>query len=163
MDSYTVSTTPHWKSSDRPHTEARRKWAKKHERQYQPRWDAVLFSDESKFNVSFGDGRVRIWRRDGQRLPNKCVLPVNRFGGGSVMVWAGISTHHRTDLVVVDNRLTSQAYVDSILRDVVPTFRAHRAFGVFQQDNARPQNACVMCVVMIQLLLIENSRIFERV
>ena len=80
------------------------------------------------------------------------------------MVWAGISTHHGTDLVVVDNRLTPQAYVDSILRDhVVPTFRGHRALGVFQYDNVRPQNACVMCVVMIQLLLIENSRFFERV
>jgi hypothetical protein len=67
---------------------------------------------------------------------------VDRFGGGSVMVWAGISIDNRTDLVVVPVRLNAMNYIENILEDhVVPA-----AYGVGQnfilmQDNAKPHTA----------------------
>lgn len=124
------------------HRGLRYDWCVARDRWFQPQWDAVLFSDESKFNVSFADGRLRIWRRDGHRYSENCVLQANRFGGGSVMVWVGISTNHRTELVTVAGRLNAQTYVDTILREhVVPIFNAHRKLKLFQQDNARPHSA----------------------
>ena len=44
---------------------ARLAWVVAHERWYQPQWNSVLFSDESRFTLSYADGRQRILRRDG--------------------------------------------------------------------------------------------------
>lgn len=123
------------------HREARLQWAVAHARWYAPQWDNVLFSDESKFNIFFADGRLRVWRRDGERFSDKCVLESNRFGGGGVLVWAGISTHHRTELVVVEGTLTAQSYVDILRQQVVPMFQNNQDLRLFQHDNARPHSA----------------------
>ena len=59
------------------HRAARLQRAQRHFRRGRQQWARVLFSDESRFNLSHHDGRIRVFRRD-------------RFGGGSVMVWGGI-------------------------------------------------------------------------
>ena len=64
------------------------------------------------------------------------------WGGGSIMVWGGISWTHKTPLIVVDGNLTAQRYVDNILVPVVvPFLQTHNDVNVFQQDNARPHSA----------------------
>ena len=52
------------------------------------------------------------------------------YGGGGVMVWAGVCTDARTELVFVENgRLTADRYINECLADhVVP-------FGQFVDDN----------------------------
>jgi hypothetical protein len=60
-----------------------------------------LFSDESKFNLKFSDGRVRIYRRRRERFADGCVKETDRFGGGGVMVWGGISHVGKTNLKIV--------------------------------------------------------------
>ena len=58
------------------------------------------------------------------------------------MVWGGISTRRRTELVVIDGNLSPQRYVNFVLRPVVlPFLNAHRDITTFQQDNARPHSA----------------------
>jgi transposase len=42
-------------------------------------WRTVFFSDESRFTLKFADGRIRVWRRTGERFATVCVMPV----GGS--------------------------------------------------------------------------------
>ena len=42
------------------HRESRLEWCRDKDRWFGPQWDAVLFSDESKFNVSFADGRLSL-------------------------------------------------------------------------------------------------------
>ena len=37
------------------------------------------------------DGRTRIYRRRNERFARNCVLEVDIFGGGSVMMWNAIS------------------------------------------------------------------------
>ena len=45
-----------------------------------------------------------------------CIAEHDRYGGGSVMVWAGISAQGKTDLHVIDNgTLTAERYVTEIL------------------------------------------------
>jgi hypothetical protein len=37
------------------------------------------------------DGRTRIYRRRNERFARNCVLEVDKFGAGSVMMWGAIS------------------------------------------------------------------------
>ena len=103
-------------------------------------WRRVLFTDESRFCLSHGDGRVRVWRREGERYADACVVQQDRWGGGSLMVWGGIHQRGRTGLIVLNGNLNAQWYVDEVLRpEVVPYVRHHNL--TLQQDNARPHSA----------------------
>ena len=123
------------------HRQARCHWARNHRNWTRRQWNDVLFTDESRFNVSFADGRVRVWRRRGERLANDNVVQRDRYGGGSVMVWAGIYQDGKTDLVTVPGNLTAQRYCDEIISPVAVPFMQQRNVGIFQQDNARPHTA----------------------
>jgi hypothetical protein len=62
----------------------------------------------------------------------------DRFGGGSVMVWAGICHDGRTQLKNVQGTLNMVKYRDDILDPIVLPFLQQRNFDhVFQHDNAR--------------------------
>ena len=75
-----------------------------------------MFTDESRFYFDKVDGRVRSWRRRGERYADFAVLQVNRWGGQSVMVWGGISYDHLTDLVIVEGN-----YINEIIEpNLVP-------------------------------------------
>lgn len=128
-----------------PQRRARRmQWATAHMPRRFPmrRWRSMLFTDESRFTLFRADGRQRVYRRRGERFADACVLEHDRFGGGSVMVWAGISHGLKTPLVIVNGNLTAVRYRDEILRPhVVPFVRQHHL--TFQQDNARPHVARV--------------------
>ena len=114
-------------------------------------WGSVLFTDESRFTLSFRDGRTRVWRRRGERYDPNCVLERDRFGGGSVHVWGGISLFHRTPLHIFTERVTARVYIDQIIEPIViPTFQAHQDLRVFQQDNARPHTARITMDVIRQ-------------
>ncbi len=82
----------------------------------------MLFTDESRFCLRRADGRERVYRRRGERYADACVRQVDRYGGGSVMVWGGISFNNRTELVIVDGNLTAQRYCDEIITPVVVPF-----------------------------------------
>jgi transposase len=99
----------------------------------------VIFSDESKFNVSNSDGRVRVYRNKGERFLDKCVQKRNKWGGGGVHVWAGITRFNKTELVVLERNVSGRSYVEDVLQPVLLPF-VRRLFPqrrcIFQQDNA---------------------------
>ena len=118
----------------------RLQWTRRHQRWLQREWTQVVFTDESRFHLSGNDRRIRIWRQRGERYANCCVQ-ADRWGGGSVMVWGGISFRHRTPLIIIDGTLTSHRYINEVLRlTVVPLLAAHRDVTLFQQVNARPHS-----------------------
>ena len=120
--------------------QTRRNWANAHLRWTLARWRRVLFSDESRFQLYRADGRLRVWRRSGERYADANVIRRVAHGGASVMVWAGICHGQRTRLHFIDGNLNGQRYRDEILRPiVVPFVRLHHL--TFQQDNARPHVA----------------------
>lgn len=122
------------------HCRARLQWCRRHLRWRIGDWHQVLFTDESRFTVRHADGRTRVYRRVHERYTDPCVLRHDRFGGGSVMVWGGIATNRRTELVVIPGNLNAQRYREDILTPhVLPFMQAHG--GIFQQDNARPHVA----------------------
>ncbi|KAJ8303830.1 hypothetical protein KUTeg_018623 [Tegillarca granosa] len=66
------------------------------------------------------------------------------FGGGSVMVWGGITANDRTPLVVIDRNLTGVRHRDEILQThVIPFIQGQQCNDTFQHDNARPHVARV--------------------
>ena len=68
------------------HRAARLQWAQRHFRWERQQWDRVLFSDESRFSLSHHDGRIRVFRRRGERFADNCLIERDRFVGWSVMV-----------------------------------------------------------------------------
>jgi len=97
-----------------------------------------MWTDESRFALDFHDGRVRVHRMSGQRFAPCCLLEHDRYGGGSVMVWAGIwYGGRRTDAVVIKGTLNAERYKNDIVEPiVVPTVQQHGL--IFQDDNATP-------------------------
>ncbi len=69
----------------------------------------------------------------------------SRFGGGSVMVWVGISMEGRTDLYRLDNgTLTAIRYRDKILGAIVRPYAGAVGPGfLLVHNNARPHVARV--------------------
>ena len=120
------------------HRAARLEWARARRRWRVYTWQHILFSDESRFALYFSDGRMRVYRRQGERFSDSCVRATDRFGGGSVMVWGGICQNRRTELKIIEGNLNAVRYRDEILSPVVLPFIRQRGFNdVFQQDNAR--------------------------
>lgn len=130
------------------HRQARLQWAQDHLNWRQREWRRVIFSDESRFCVSHADGRVRVWRRRGERYADRNVLERDAWGGPSVMIWAGIGLNTRLGAMCFQNvgqgrghGVTAERYIDQVLRPHVVPFFARHPHHIFQQDNARPHVA----------------------
>ena len=110
-----------------------------------PFWCLLLFTDESRLNLSGSDGRVRLWRSTGERYQAWNIVQHNRFGGGSVMVWGGISLEGRAHLHVLNRgNLTGARYRDDILRPSVRPYTSAVGPGfLLVHDNDRPHMARV--------------------
>uniref|UniRef100_A0AAZ3S4B1 Transposase Tc1-like domain-containing protein n=1 Tax=Oncorhynchus tshawytscha TaxID=74940 RepID=A0AAZ3S4B1_ONCTS len=108
-------------------------------------WRPVLFTDESRFTLITCDRHDRVWRRCGERSAACNILQHDLFGGGSVMVWGGISLGGRTALhVLARDSLTAIRYRDEILRPLVRPYAGVVGPGfLLMQDNARPHVAGV--------------------
>ena len=85
----------------RLHKQARLNWAHDHVNWTDNDWDPYLFTDESRYCLYFTDRRARMWRKRGGRFQDANISEHNRYGGGSIMVWAGTSGGGRTDLHIV--------------------------------------------------------------
>lgn len=109
-------------------------------------WAKVLFSDESRFCLFSNDRRNLVFRRPGERYSQCNIVGTVSYGGGSVMVWGGISMEARTDLVLVnDGRLTANRYITNILEPHVVPFAPFIGDDfVLMHDNARPHIARVV-------------------
>ena len=101
----------------------------------------VVSLDESRFTPKFADGSIRVWRRPGESCAEACFMPVDRFGGGSLMVWGGVHYAGKIPLIVIRPTMNAQRYYDNMLRPVVGSFMRRNNRFVFQQDNARPHTA----------------------
>lgn len=133
------------------HRNQRLQWANRHQNWRLRQWHGVIFSDESRFHLRNADGRIRVWRRRGERYNADCVVQTDRWGGGSVMVWGGITYRHRTPLHICRGRVNAVYYRDQVLQNhVVPFFNQHNDVHTFQQDNARAHTARVSMQYLAQ-------------
>lgn len=127
------------------HVQERLLFAQNHVRWTINDWTPVLFTDESRFCLDFTDKRQKVWRMPNERFHTLNVSEHDRYGKGSVMVWAGISMNGKTDLYVIENgTLTADRYCNEILdRFVRPYAGAVGPEFILMDDNARPHRARV--------------------
>ncbi len=66
-------------------------WAKEKKNWTVAQWSKVLFSDESKFCISFGNQGPRVWRKGGEAHSPSCMKSSVKFPQ-SVMIWVAMSS-----------------------------------------------------------------------
>ncbi len=69
-------------------------WAKEKKNWTVAQWSKVLFSDESKFCISFGNQGPRVWRKGGEAHSPSCMKSSAKFPQ-SVMIWGAMSSAGR--------------------------------------------------------------------
>ena len=90
-------------------------WTRAHHCWTRQQWNQVVFTDESRFNLKFADGRLRVWRRDGERMDPANVIQQDRFHGN----------------------LNDMRYCNEIVQPALLPFLRQGHATIFQQDNAR--------------------------
>ncbi|CAL1274843.1 unnamed protein product [Larinioides sclopetarius] len=87
-------------------------------------WYSLIFSDEYWFCVQYSDGRIRVWRLQGDRTLPDCIRYRLTGPAPGVMIWAANWYTTRTSIVQIDGILNADRYISVILRLVaVPYLR----------------------------------------
>ncbi len=105
-------------------------------------WSKVLFSDESKFCISFGNQGPRVWRKSGE-AQNPCCLKSSVKFPQSVMIWAAISSAGVGPLCFLKSTVNAAIYQEILEHFMLPS--AGKLYGdadfIFQQDLAPAHTA----------------------
>ncbi|GFV80683.1 transposable element Tcb2 transposase [Trichonephila clavipes] len=125
------------------HRRLRLEWCRARGNWIAAEWNQVVFSDESRFNLSSDDNRVRVWKSRGERLNPAFALQRHTTPTAGVMVWGVIAYNTRSPLVLIGGTMTVQRYVHDILQPHVLPLMQRLPGAIFQQDNARPHTARV--------------------
>jgi hypothetical protein len=120
------------------HRQLRLAWTRRHLRFRCADWDRVLFTDESRFKLRRSDGRSPVYCRTGEHYSDVCVRERGQYGGGSVMVWEGISLDTKTQMVPIHQNLSAARYQNDILQPVAIPYITVNHGMVLMQDNSTP-------------------------
>ncbi len=105
-------------------------------------WSKVLFSDESKFCISFGNQGPRVWRKSGE-AQNPCCLKSSVKFPQSVMIWAAMSSAGVGPLCFLKSTVNAAIYKEILEHFMLPS--ADKLYGdadfIFQQDLAPAHTA----------------------
>ncbi|UYV74840.1 hypothetical protein LAZ67_12001276 [Cordylochernes scorpioides] len=104
-------------------------------------WHRVVFSDESRLCLSSDSRRVRVWRRRGERSNPAAIVERPTVRQRGIMVWGAIAYDSRSPLLRIQGTMTTQRYVDDVLRPVTLPYLQGVPNALYQQDNARPHTA----------------------
>ncbi len=105
-------------------------------------WSKVLFSDENKFCISFGNQGPRVWRKSGE-AQNPCCLKSSVKFPQSVMIWAAMSSAGVGPLCFLKSTVNAAIYQEIVEHFMLPS--ADKLYGdadfIFQQDLAPAHTA----------------------
>ncbi len=117
-------------------------WAKEKNNWTVAQWSKVLFSEESKFCISFGNQGPRVWRKRGE-AQNPCCLKSSVKFSQSVMIWASMSSAGVGPLCFLKSTVNAAIYQEMLEHFMLPS--ADKLYGeadfIFQQDLAPVQTA----------------------
>ncbi len=89
-------------------------------------WSKVLFSDESKFCISFGNQGPRVWRKSGE-AQNPCCLKSSVKFPQSVMIWAAMSSAGVGPLCFLKSTVNAAIYQEILEHFMLPS--ADKLYG----------------------------------
>ncbi len=117
-------------------------WAKKKKNWTVSRWSKVLFSDESKFCISFGNQGPGVWRKGGETHSPSYLKSSVKFPE-SVMIWVAMSSAGVGPLCFLKTNVTAPVYQYILKNFMLPS--ADQLFKdadfIFQQDLAPAHTA----------------------
>ena len=117
---------------------ARLAWAKKYVAEPLTFWQSVIFSDESKINLTGPDSCQYVRRRPREQFLPECLTSTVKFPV-SQMIWGCISSRGVGRRHFVTTTVKAPDYVGILEKKLIPTVRDH--FGsaercIFQDDSA---------------------------
>ena len=121
------------------HRRKRLDFAKRYRSWTSEDWKKVIFSDESRFQLFYSNGRTYVRRRKGEEFNENCVVSTVKHGGGSVMVWGCFSADGVGGLARMTTNMDSAVYQDTLERHLLPMVA--QSSRIFQQDNASPHTS----------------------
>ncbi len=95
-------------------------WAKEKKNWTVAQWSKVLFSDESKFCISFGNQGPRVWRKGGEAHSTSCLKSSVKFPQ-SVMIWGAMSSAGVGPLCFLKTNVTAPVYQDLLEHFMLPS------------------------------------------
>ena len=105
-------------------------------------WSKLLFSDESKFCLSFGNQGPRVWRKSGEAQNPSCLKSSVKFPQ-SVMIWGAMSSAGVGPLCFIKSKVNAAVYQDILELFMLPS--ADEVYGdadfIVQQDSAPAHTA----------------------
>ncbi len=117
-------------------------WAKEKNNWTVAQWSKVLFSDESKFCISFGNQGPRVWRKGGEAHSPSCMKSSVKFPQ-SMMIWGAMSSAGVGPLCFLKTNVTAPVYQEILEHFMLPS--ADQLFKdadfIFQQDLAPAHTA----------------------
>ncbi len=124
------------------HCQKHLNWAKEKNNLTVAQWSKVLFSDESKFSISFGNQGPRVWRKSGEAHYPCCLKSSVEFPQ-SVMIWAAISSAGVGPLCFLKSTVNVAIYPEILEHFMLAS--ADKLYGdadfIFQQDFAPAHTA----------------------
>jgi len=79
-------------------------------------WKRVVWTDETKFNRLWSDGKQWVWKREGEGLNDRLGQGTVKFGGSSLMFWGCMFWEGVGYGTKIDGRMDADLFV-SILED----------------------------------------------
>ncbi len=117
-------------------------WAKEKKNRTVAQWSKVLFLDESKFCISFGNQGPRVWRKGGEAHSPSCLKFSVKFPQ-SVMIWGAMSSAGTGPLCFLKTNVTAPVYQEILEHFMLPS--ADQLFKdadfILQQDLAPAHTA----------------------
>ncbi len=117
-------------------------WAKEKKNWTVAQWSKVLFSDERKCCISFGNQGSRVWRKRGE-AQNPCCLKSSVKFPQSVMIWAAMSSAGVGPLWFLKSTVNAAIFQEMLEHFMLPS--ADKLYGdadfIFQQILAPAHTA----------------------
>ena len=120
------------------HIKSRFQWAKKYNKWSLEDWKKVIWSDESKFNLSNSDGKEYYWTNKPGHLNKDSVKQTKKYGGGCIMVWCCMTWEGLGYSCKIDTTLDGELYSQILtgeLMESIKYYGYHKADIIFQHDN----------------------------
>ncbi len=121
MASRATNTHRRVKELDYNYHQRRYTWAK--EKNWTvAQWSIVLFLDESKFCISFGNQGPRIWSKGGEAHSPSCLKSSVKFTlKFTVMIWGAMSSAGVGPLCFLKTNVTAPIYQDILEHFILPS------------------------------------------